>query len=64
MKMEMFFEYWFEKIGGVQVILNCRYDPKFVLTKMQLLPTFYRDIIYMYFSYKENIFTKKDNVLK
>ena len=49
MKMEMFFEYWFEKIGGVQVILNCRCDPKFILTKMQLLPTFYRDIIYMYF---------------
>ena len=63
-KWKCFFEYWFEKIGGVQVILNCRCDPKFILTKMQLLPAFYRDIIYMYFLYKENIFAKKDNVLK
>ena len=35
-KWKWFFEYWFEKLGGIQVILNCRYDPKYITYKMQI----------------------------
>ena len=62
-KWKWFFEYWFEKLGGVQVILNCRCDPKYILTKCRLLPVFYSDMLSTYFSFKENIHLKGRCVL-
>ena len=62
-KWKWFFEYWFEKLGGIQVILNCRCDPKYILTKCRLLPVFYSDMLSTYFSFKENIHLKGRCVL-
>ena len=62
-KWKWFFEYWFEKLGGEQVILNCRCDPTFIRTKCKFLPTFYSEMLFTYFSFREIIFLTNKRVL-
>ena len=62
-KWKWFFEYWFEKLGGEQVILNCRCDSMFIRTKCKFLPTFYSEMLFTYFSFREIIFLTNKCVL-
>ena len=57
-KWKWIFEYWLQKIGGVKVVLNCRCDPKFMLSLQRKLPGFYCDILYTYFWYKQEFYFK------
>ena len=62
-KWKCFFEYWLETLGGVNILINSRCDPKYVLKKELLLPKFYCNLLYTYFLYREMSYMKHNNIL-
>ena len=45
-KWKWMFEYWLGKLGGYDVIMNSKCDPKYLFTMNFKLPEFYHDLLY------------------
>ena len=46
------FRYWIEEVGGIDVLMNCKCLPKYVLSCKDKLPEFYCDLLYTWFTVK------------
>ena len=50
------FDYWFEQIGGIKVIMNCKYNTKNASFLENKMPHFYYNLIMTFFLYRSCTF--------
>ena len=50
------FDYWFEQIGGIKVIMNCKYSTKNANFLENKMPHFYYNLIMTFFLYRSCTF--------
>ena len=57
-KWIFFFEYWIEKLGGIDIIMNCKCLPKYVTSYRGKIPDFYCDLLCTWFTVKQVNYVK------
>ena len=57
-KWIIFFEYWIEKLGGIDIIMNCKCLPKYVTSYRGKIPDFYCDLLCTWFTVKRVNYVK------
>ena len=57
-KWIMFFKYWIKKLGGIDIIMNCKCLPKYVTSYRGKIPDFYCDLLCTWFTVKQVNYVK------